>query len=247
MKIRPLLQVFTSVALFGILISPLNAFPWVINGLIEAWVSTKRVQAFLQLKELGQYYSFIGSSPSELANSDPDGILAREKEPRPNRSDGGPSSINSEQLSVGVQKYGTIVPVATGGGETRQSGSSASNCDVVQVNREESDVVNGAGIDSDLCSRDSQCVQWLSGGNVVQIRDGCFTWSKHDKQATDSVSGDNTRGKSLDADASGRVLLEEDDGTESADSLESSRRTEWLLSDINLRIKPVRGLPFHSL
>lgn len=49
---------FTSVALFNILISPLNAFPWVINGLMEAWVSTKRVQRFLQLDELdwSKYY-----------------------------------------------------------------------------------------------------------------------------------------------------------------------------------------------
>ena len=54
-----LLQVFTSIALFNILISPLNAFPWVINGLMEAWVSTKRVNAFLQLKELDllEYYN----------------------------------------------------------------------------------------------------------------------------------------------------------------------------------------------
>lgn len=45
-------QVFTSVALFSILISPLNAFPWVLNGLVEAWVSIKRVRKFLQLEEL---------------------------------------------------------------------------------------------------------------------------------------------------------------------------------------------------
>ena len=53
------LQVFTSVALFNILISPLNAFPWVINGLMEAWVSVKRVQLFLQLEEIDwdHYYS----------------------------------------------------------------------------------------------------------------------------------------------------------------------------------------------
>ena len=38
--------------LFSILISPLNAFPWVISGLMEAWVSTKRIQAFLELGEL---------------------------------------------------------------------------------------------------------------------------------------------------------------------------------------------------
>lgn len=42
--------------------SPLNAFPWVINGLVEAWVSTKRVNAFLQLKELNltEYYGIKG-------------------------------------------------------------------------------------------------------------------------------------------------------------------------------------------
>lgn len=46
------LQVFTSVALFNMLISPLNAFPWVLNGLMEAWVSVKRLQAFLSLENL---------------------------------------------------------------------------------------------------------------------------------------------------------------------------------------------------
>ncbi|XP_065830509.1 ATP-binding cassette sub-family C member 10-like [Oscarella lobularis] len=45
-------RVFTSVALFNMLISPLNAFPWVINGLVEAWVSLKRVQEFMWLHDL---------------------------------------------------------------------------------------------------------------------------------------------------------------------------------------------------
>ena len=45
-----LLQVFTSLALFNMLIGPLNAFPWVVNGLVEAWVSVKRVQQFVDLK-----------------------------------------------------------------------------------------------------------------------------------------------------------------------------------------------------
>lgn len=40
------MKVFTSLALFNMLISPLNAFPWVLNGLMEAWVSLKRVQEF---------------------------------------------------------------------------------------------------------------------------------------------------------------------------------------------------------
>ncbi|CAG9765420.1 unnamed protein product [Ceutorhynchus assimilis] len=44
--------VFTSVALLNMLIAPLNAFPWVLNGLTEAWVSIKRIQKLLQLENL---------------------------------------------------------------------------------------------------------------------------------------------------------------------------------------------------
>ena len=43
-------KVFTCMALFNMLISPLNAFPWVIGGLIEAWVSLKRVRKLIQVK-----------------------------------------------------------------------------------------------------------------------------------------------------------------------------------------------------
>ena len=32
--------VFTSLALFNVLISPLNSFPWILNGLVEAVVLT---------------------------------------------------------------------------------------------------------------------------------------------------------------------------------------------------------------
>ena len=58
------LQVFTSVALFNMLISPLNAFPWVLNGLMEAWVSVKRIQAFLSLnnQDLTGYYGELECS-----------------------------------------------------------------------------------------------------------------------------------------------------------------------------------------
>ena len=53
------MQVFTSIALFNILIGPLNAFPWVINGLMEARVSLKRIQSFLSMEtqNLLHYYS----------------------------------------------------------------------------------------------------------------------------------------------------------------------------------------------
>lgn len=60
-------QVFTSVALFNMLISPLNAFPWVLNGLMEAWVSVKRIQAFLALDnlDLTGYYQQPNHSDKE--------------------------------------------------------------------------------------------------------------------------------------------------------------------------------------
>ncbi|KAJ0008012.1 hypothetical protein Pint_30337 [Pistacia integerrima] len=39
--------VFTCLALFNSLISPLNSFPWVINGLIDAFISARRLSRFL--------------------------------------------------------------------------------------------------------------------------------------------------------------------------------------------------------
>ena len=43
---RPLTApvVFTSLALFNVLTAPLNSFPWVVNGCIEAFVSVRRLQ-----------------------------------------------------------------------------------------------------------------------------------------------------------------------------------------------------------
>lgn len=44
--------VFTSLALFNMMMMPLNAFPWVLNGLVEAWVSMKRLESFLNFREI---------------------------------------------------------------------------------------------------------------------------------------------------------------------------------------------------
>ena len=60
-------QVFTSVALFNMLITPLNAFPWVLNGLMEAWVSVQRIQAFLSLKDFDQTEYYLEEPPTETA------------------------------------------------------------------------------------------------------------------------------------------------------------------------------------
>ncbi|ODN01206.1 Multidrug resistance-associated protein 7, partial [Orchesella cincta] len=58
-------KVFTSIALFNMLISPLNALPWVLNGVVEAWVSVKRISKLLQVEDtdLSKIYSPV---PREL-------------------------------------------------------------------------------------------------------------------------------------------------------------------------------------
>ena len=42
-------KVFTSLSLINMLIFPLNAYPWVINGTMEGWVSLKRLQKLINL------------------------------------------------------------------------------------------------------------------------------------------------------------------------------------------------------
>ena len=58
-------RVFTAVALFSMLTGPLNAFPWVINGLVEAAVSLRRIEAFLVLPEFqpSEFYSCRAEEP----------------------------------------------------------------------------------------------------------------------------------------------------------------------------------------
>lgn len=53
--------VFTSLSLFNMLISPLNSFPWVINGLIEAFISLQRLGRFLSCTELNSNWGNFGA------------------------------------------------------------------------------------------------------------------------------------------------------------------------------------------
>ncbi|XP_010467156.1 PREDICTED: ABC transporter C family member 13 isoform X2 [Camelina sativa] len=57
--------VFTCLALFNSLISPLNSFPWVINGLIDAFISTRRVSKFLCCFEHRKVFSIDSGLTSE--------------------------------------------------------------------------------------------------------------------------------------------------------------------------------------
>ncbi|XP_025830829.1 multidrug resistance-associated protein 7 isoform X2 [Agrilus planipennis] len=58
--------VFTSMALLNMLIGPLNNFPWVLNGLTEAWVSVKRIQRLFDLPDLHweSYYEKSCNNPN---------------------------------------------------------------------------------------------------------------------------------------------------------------------------------------
>ncbi|CAG9799085.1 unnamed protein product [Chironomus riparius] len=62
---------YTSVALLNLLIGPLNAFPWVLNGLMEAYVSLKRVQELINLEniDLSKYYSPLPMNYSKKTNN----------------------------------------------------------------------------------------------------------------------------------------------------------------------------------
>ncbi|XP_037699129.1 multidrug resistance-associated protein 7 isoform X3 [Choloepus didactylus] len=58
-------KVFTALALVRMLILPLNNFPWVINGLLEARVSLDRIQHFLDLPNHNPEVYYSPDPPSE--------------------------------------------------------------------------------------------------------------------------------------------------------------------------------------
>lgn len=61
-------KVFTSLALVNILIMPLNAFPWVLNGLVEALVSLRRLQRLFVMKNMDVHdvYTLSGEKDTLL-------------------------------------------------------------------------------------------------------------------------------------------------------------------------------------
>ncbi|XP_066034710.1 ATP-binding cassette sub-family C member 10 isoform X1 [Chamaea fasciata] len=62
-------KVFTALALVGMLILPLNGFPWVLNAILEAKVSLDRIQKFFELmdQDLEAYYAL--DNPSDTATA----------------------------------------------------------------------------------------------------------------------------------------------------------------------------------
>lgn len=64
---------YTSVALLNLLIGPLNSFPWILNGLMESFVSLRRVQELVDLENinLSTYYSPVLSNYTSKSNENP--------------------------------------------------------------------------------------------------------------------------------------------------------------------------------
>ncbi|XP_055365356.1 ATP-binding cassette sub-family C member 10 isoform X2 [Betta splendens] len=62
-------KVFTTLALVGMLIIPLNSFPWVLNGVLEAKVSLERIQRFFSLtnQDLQAYYALVSPEDSQTS------------------------------------------------------------------------------------------------------------------------------------------------------------------------------------
>ncbi|EMP24463.1 Multidrug resistance-associated protein 7 [Chelonia mydas] len=87
-------KVFTALALVGMLILPLNNFPWVLNGILDAKVSLDRIQCFLELsdQDLHAYYTTDGptdpSSALEMRHSTFSWSPAREESTRQHLSRG---------------------------------------------------------------------------------------------------------------------------------------------------------------
>lgn len=64
--------VFTSLALFNVLIAPLNSFPWVLNGIVEAIVSVRRLQNFLVSWETSSGWAYATPAQhKQAASSEP--------------------------------------------------------------------------------------------------------------------------------------------------------------------------------
>ena len=120
-------RVFTSVALFAMLTGPLNAFPWVLNGLVEATVSIRRLEKFFCLPEFNPelYYSKLYDIPGVRPADDSDIVLhdasfthkAEEGRSGDGDSSAAQQTFHLKQLNLSVksgQFVGVVGPVGAG-------------------------------------------------------------------------------------------------------------------------------------
>lgn len=228
-------------------------------------MSTKRVQAFLQLREIGQYYSLTLPSPRMTS---PVEAGAKESQSDSNQPHGVSSSADGRQQTVVCVQTNDVEEPVTIDNETmtqpgfsavskdaeRESGPSTVSVDMrlesgacVSEDREElleSVSVGAAQVCTDIADaatyscvrpRDRQSQQQSCEDHMIQIRDGFFSWSKPNDQGAISACSGVPKREDSNADPSHN---EGDKGRESVYS-ESASKTEQMLSDIALAIHPV--------
>ncbi|XP_047433724.1 ATP-binding cassette sub-family C member 10 [Mugil cephalus] len=113
-------KVFTTLALVGMLIIPLNAFPWVLNGILEAKVSLERIQRFFKLtnQDLQAYYALVSPEDSQTSVLLNQGTFSWEapNTNEPNRegrteTGAGKGSLQLHSLNLHVAKGSLVVVV----------------------------------------------------------------------------------------------------------------------------------------
>lgn len=115
-------KVFSTLALVGMLILPLNAFPWVLNGTLEAKVSLDRIQRFLTLQDqdLSVYYCQVSPEDhSSVVQMDQAGFSWKQSEDSfsVSVSDGktgdgsSPRSFHLHSLNLSIKRGALVVVV----------------------------------------------------------------------------------------------------------------------------------------
>ncbi|XP_067115329.1 ATP-binding cassette sub-family C member 10 isoform X1 [Osmerus mordax] len=117
-------KVFTTLALVGMLILPLNSFPWVLNGTLEAKVSLGRIQHFLTLSnlDLDAYYSPVAPEDPQTTIEIKQGTFSwqgRSSPDNPSEQEGETGFHNGNillhNLHVSITKGFLVVVVGTVG------------------------------------------------------------------------------------------------------------------------------------
>lgn len=110
-------KVFTTLALVGMLIIPLNSFPWVLNGILEAKVSLERIQRFFKLanQDLQAYYALVTPEDTQTSILLSQGRFSWQGPDAPNNGGEGESvsargSLLLQNLNLHITK-GSLVAV----------------------------------------------------------------------------------------------------------------------------------------
>ncbi|GAA6230797.1 multidrug resistance-associated protein 7-like [Lates japonicus] len=95
-------KVFTTLALVGMLIIPLNAFPWVLNGILEAKVSLERIQRFFKLtnQDLQAYYALVSPEDSQTSLLLNQGAFSWQRPGGPDQNEGGETETGAAKGSL---------------------------------------------------------------------------------------------------------------------------------------------------